>query len=472
MNPRAFKSLLAVGAVLLLAAAGGTQSLLNDQRRAMGLTGREPLENAPPALALTTQVLGGFRGLIANGLWIRAQEMQDEGKYFEMAQLADWITKLEPRFVHVWLVQSWNMAYNISVKFSDHADRWRWVRRGIELLRDDGLRYNPDETLIYRELAWFFQHKMGQNLDDAHVYYKGMWAMEMMDAFGGEKPDFARLLNPQDDTDRKRAEFLRRQYKLDPAKMKAVDDRYGPLDWRLPEVHAIYWASLGLEKAKREELITLRRVIYQSMNLTFQRGRLILSSNAPPRLLPNLDIIEKANKAFENQIADDAEKRDAIQRAHRNFLKDAPYQCFLNNRIQEGEKWLRYLREKYPDLPAAPTLAEYAITRATENVNDQSQVKVTGLIQAFVAQSYFTLIEDRLDDASEYMLRANEVWSAYNKRTKGNQRIAVPTVEEMKKRVLDDLLNTERGLPKEARDRLRTALRLPPEALAPITPKK
>src|SRR5689334_21604473 len=108
--------------------------------------------NAPPVLSFTTVALGGFRGLIANVLWIRANELQNDGKYFEMVQLADWITKLEPHFTQVWLVQGWNMAYNISVKFKDASDRWRWVQRGIELLRDDGLRYNPDDVLIHREL--------------------------------------------------------------------------------------------------------------------------------------------------------------------------------------------------------------------------------------------------------------------------------------------------------------------------------
>src|SRR2546426_7953234 len=37
----------------------------------------------------------------------------------------------------VWRYQAWNMAFNISVKFRDPADRWRWVSRGIELLRDE-----------------------------------------------------------------------------------------------------------------------------------------------------------------------------------------------------------------------------------------------------------------------------------------------------------------------------------------------
>ena len=63
--------------------------------------------------------------------------------------------------------------------------------------------------------------------------------------------------------------------------MKQVDERYTHFSWRLPEAHAIYWAS-GWKKAKenpakikKDDLITLRRVIYQSMQLSFQRGRLV-----------------------------------------------------------------------------------------------------------------------------------------------------------------------------------------------------
>src|SRR5436189_2357353 len=167
MSSRLKKSLLVAAAASLLVGVSFVQKSLNLDRERLGLTRIEPLENAPPVLAFTTVALGGFRGLSSNALWIRASDLQDEDKFFEMAQLADWITKLEPHFVQVWLVQGWNMAYNISVKFKDFPDRWRWVKRGIELLRDEGLHYNPNEILIYRELGWFFQHKLGQDLDDA-----------------------------------------------------------------------------------------------------------------------------------------------------------------------------------------------------------------------------------------------------------------------------------------------------------------
>src|SRR5580765_489839 len=131
MNPKPKKILLLGAAVVLLFSVSRIQNSLNSDRDKLGLTRIQPLENAPPVLAFTTVALGGFRGLISNALWIRASDLQDEDKFFEMAQLADWITKLEPTFVQVWLVQAWNMAYNISVKFKDYPDRWRWVKRGF-----------------------------------------------------------------------------------------------------------------------------------------------------------------------------------------------------------------------------------------------------------------------------------------------------------------------------------------------------
>ncbi len=459
-------------ALLLFAGAGQLQHSLNRERVQIGLA---PLPNdpaMPPMLALTTQALGGFRGLIANALWIRASQLQEEDKYFEMVQLADWITKLEPHFVQVWLVQSWNMTYNISVKFSDPADRWRWVLRGIELLRDDGLRYNPDEALIYRELAWFFQHKMGQNLDEAQHYYKGEWAREMTAALGSGHPKFDDLINPQSAEAKIRAAHLLEKYKMDARKMKTLDDRYGPLDWRLPEAHAIYWASLGLEKSKPDQLITLRRVIYQSMQMAFQRGRLVLNPDprVPPRLGPNLEIVGKANAAYEEMIEQDAEKRDAIKKAHRNFLREACYVLYVNGRNAEGQRWLKYVREKYPDaVPADVTLTDYVIARVTEDTDSGNSARVTSLIQGFIIQSYLRLIEDEDGMSAEYALRARELWEAYGQRIKFNVRLMPPPLAEMKPEVLKQLLDEKSGLSPEARDLLRKKLGLP--VPAPVPPK-
>jgi hypothetical protein len=478
------KSLLLALAALLLVSVAPIQRALNRDRKALGITRIEPLENAPPVLAFTTVALGGFRGLISNALWIRANDLQEDDKFFEMAQLADWITKLEPHFVQVWLVQAWNMAYNISVKFKDWPDRWRWVSRGIELLRDDGLRYNPNETLLYRELAWFFQHKMGANLDDASVYYKQQWANEMAVVFAKQKPNLDELINPQTADQTNRARLLTEKYKMKPADMKEVDQQYGPLEWRLPEAHAIYWAAEGLKAAKRnpskiktEDLITLRRVIYQSMQLSFQRGRLI----ANPFLKvfdfgPNLEIIPKVSAAYEQAAEEDVPNHDHILTAHRNFVKDAVYFLYEHNRLKEAAQWYKYLGEKYPNkplldnkpesLPKNLNLDDYAVSRIAEDVNDLGKDRAQAAIEGLIQTSFMNMtIPDEDDRAAGFMLLARKVYDSYMSRIP-KERIDVlglPPFEELTRKVRDRLLDPENRLPFEARAILRTKLRLPAE---------
>jgi hypothetical protein len=471
MSSRAKKFLLLVAATLLLAVNGILLPVLNRERAALGITRMEPLKNAPPVLALTTQVLGGFRGLIANALWIRATQLQENGKYFEMVQLADWITKLEPHIAQVWMVQSWNMAFNISVKFPDHADRWRWVQRGIELLRDDAIRYNPHHPLLYADLAWLYQFKMGNNMDDAHFYYKAAWAAEMMRLFGGPTPPFEQLIRPRTPEEQQRARLLRDVYKLDPARMLELDDRYGPLDWRLPEAHAVYWAAAGLEFAKGEDVRRLRWAIYQSMFLSYQRGYLVLQSNAPPRLMPNLNIVPKVDAAYQEQIADAAQNQafltNNMYRAYRNFLRDVPYQFFLIDRIPEAEQWMRYLKSKFPDaVPPGVSLAEYAVERAMDNVAG-GQTKVTALVLGFIRRSYIAVIEGEPDAANANMAKANEIWNAHFQRTKGDQRTALAPMNDLKDQVLRELLDPRAGLNAEQRARLMTAVPRAAQLAAP-----
>ena len=134
---------LVILGLLLLFAAGSINRRLIGLRDTYGLSSTVAIENAPPLLAFTTVALGGFRGLLADILWLRASHLQERGDYVEVAQLSDWIAELEPRCTEIWGFHAWNMAYNISVMLPDPQDRWRWVRNGIELLRQKGLVYNP-----------------------------------------------------------------------------------------------------------------------------------------------------------------------------------------------------------------------------------------------------------------------------------------------------------------------------------------
>jgi len=484
MNIKLQRAICLLLAGSLLFGISRLQRSLNGDRERLGLTRVQPLDNAPPVLAFTTLALGGFRGLISNVLWIRANDLQEQDKFFEMAQLADWITKLEPHYVHVWLNQAWNMAYNISVKFKDFPDRWRWVKRGVELLRDQGLKYNPNETLIYRELAWFFQHKMGQNLDDANMTYKQGWANEMAQVFAKKKPNLDELINPQTDEQRERVKLLRETYKMDPVFMKEVNERYGPLEWRLPESSAIYWAALGLKKAqenptkiKPEDLVTLRRVIYQSMQMSFQRGRLV--SNPFLKRFefgPNLEIIPKVNDSYLEMAKEEPNMRDNILRAHRNFLRDAIYFLYSHNQLIKAAQWYKYMGEKYPDvaiLDGRPdsfartlTLDQYAVARLQEDVGETSRDRIKNVVESLLVNSYLSLAIDEDDAAAGYQLLARQVWNTYQSKLipERYEALTLPPLAEIDRDMQMRVLDTSEGLPWEARSVIRSKRGLPAES--------
>ena len=180
----------------LLIAAGLQLDSINHQRQDMGLIIDRP-ESMPPSLAFATIATGAFRGLVVDALWMRADRLKDEGQFFDARQLAEWITILQPRFATVWEFHAWNMSYNISVAIpaTQPDQRWRWVRNGYELLRDEALdKYKLTNITLYRELARIFQHKIGGVSDDAHKYYKLQLAMSLEPLLRSEDNQ----LKPQD----------------------------------------------------------------------------------------------------------------------------------------------------------------------------------------------------------------------------------------------------------------------------------
>ena len=192
--------------------------------------------------------LGGFRSLAAEAVWFRADLLQEEGRYVELAQLASTLTFLEPHTPELWGYAAWNLAYNISVMMPTSEDRWRWVLAGLKLLRDDGLRLNPDDPDICRELAWLFQNKIGGKIDSSAPLYRIKWREIVNDAA---------------------ARNAWQELGMDPERMSVVGRRFGISDWSNPQASAIYWAFTGLSSgsASRQTEEFLRVIIKIGLSL-------------------------------------------------------------------------------------------------------------------------------------------------------------------------------------------------------------
>ncbi len=215
--------------------------------------------------------LGGFRGVVSEVLWIRATTLQEEGRYFELIQLADWITALDPRAAEAWVFNAWNLSYNVPAMLPDHRSRLNWVRAGIDLLKDKAIPANPDTPRLYRELGWLYQNKVGSNDDPASSLYRLALAKEFSDrtAVIGTGPGA----------------------KLDAAIVAEIEHVFGEIDWRLAPSHAIYWAWRGLKCAPDGfEREALRRMIRQNGLTLVTDGRITGDiSNGKITTAPDLD---------------------------------------------------------------------------------------------------------------------------------------------------------------------------------------
>ncbi len=298
-DPRRLTTLvLAGGACIALLLAGTCHPGLLRARAALGPTSLAPLERATPLVAFSTIALGGFRGIIADILWLRASALQDDGRYFEIVQLADWITKLEPRLTEVWAYHAWNMAFNIGGMMASPADRWRWVRNGYVLLRDEGIRYNPGDPMMYFELGWLFQSKIGGRTDPTEAFYRRLWCAEMDEVLGPTAGRIAPAL-----ADPTRTATLARDYRLSPPLVREVEARYGPLDWRLPETHAVYWAYCGNRVSRNGHHLKCSRMIYQSLTQLFLRGRFPEGETwAIDKAEPDLRLARAVAQAYEDTL--------------------------------------------------------------------------------------------------------------------------------------------------------------------------
>ena len=167
-------------AVLLVAGAAllqGPLSRVSGAHEQLALRERIAREN--PEYMILTVAPGGLRAPFVAYLWIRAEDLKNEGRFYDAKQNADLICMFQPRFAGAWAFNAWNMSYNISVATHTPRERWNWVSNGFKLLRDKGISYNPKALNLYKELSWIFFHKIGGTTDNMHRYYKRRLAGEM-----------------------------------------------------------------------------------------------------------------------------------------------------------------------------------------------------------------------------------------------------------------------------------------------------
>lgn len=497
---------------------------LNRKRTEYGLTRNPVLENVPPELALATTALGGFRGIIVDVLWIRSMKLQQDSKFFELVQIFDWIGKLQPRCVAVWVYSAWNMAYNISVELPTAPERWRWIQQGISRLRDNGIPYNQRAAELYRELGWIYSHKIGQTVDDFHWYYKIQLAKQIEDVVGrgpavdltpvltaartldelkqraGAEPLLAALreagykplrkpidvlvaledpkspchgvLNAPQYSDAKDevVRFLRRKalvehLKLDPEQMKALSDEIGPMDWRLSDPHALYYASLALKYATTEDFsINYDRIKYEAVRRLYLRGNLFFdrgigSDDAIYLTSSNWRFVDAANRVYGDIVAKRVERfGKAIAAAHRNFLEEAIVLLYTASQGKKSREYFRQLRKQYPDEMYRVPYEDFVSAAVLGNTANLGYDTAKAAVDGVLLEALRWLAAGDDERSQGLFDLATIMWKRYQRDMElAAKRVGLPPLKALRMQARDRALQV---LPALLRDRLRERLGL------------
>lgn len=110
--------------------------------------------------------LGGFRGLVADFLWLRAIQVQDEGRFDETTLLCKLILDMQPRFAGVWNFMSWNLAYNVAFESNTPPERWHWIREGLRLLEEEGIDRNRNSWEIPFDIGFLYYSRVSRRGHD------------------------------------------------------------------------------------------------------------------------------------------------------------------------------------------------------------------------------------------------------------------------------------------------------------------
>jgi len=460
MNQSRRVQLLASCVLLLsLLGSGVLTTMIASSQGANELTYTDRAEDGdPPEIALGIAI-GALRGLIVNYLWIRATDAKEEGRYYEAVELSRWITKLQPRLPRVWTFHSWNMAYNISVTTNTPSERWSWVNAGVNILRDEGLRINPNDMHMHKELGWIFLHKIGGYTDDSNQFYKRQLAYEWHSVMGapptlsaeqrvgdGPKEVYAQWLegivrapatrsglaarSPKAEEIAKAfeltigeqvgKELLRRyaldkalqesflltdnyrnagpktrgfralrelytdeqawtdlinharqrvlieEYNMEPVRMVQQTRKFGPIDWRLPAAHSLYWASRGTDVGLMEvsennsdslDFVNAYRIVMQSVQELWRYGELYFNyidvhedRYAYYQVVPNPYFVPAYGGMLEEVVANSGRfesDRNAFRpfsAGYENFLRDVIRFYYRRGDLAEAERWFTKLR--------------------------------------------------------------------------------------------------------------------------------
>jgi hypothetical protein len=256
------------------------------------------------------------------------------------------------------------------------------------------------------------------------------------------------------------ADILRKEFKLDATWMLELMETYGPLDWRSPFSHTLYWTTLATRDAfafrKDIEALNNDRFMQFGLNRLIHSGRLTfrLDPEHPNQSdyneAPDIRFIEPLHQAYiemgkKKTGGEGLDKNVETQakyfaNGHRGFLEDAVrllYRYGTDAQLQQAREYYRYLRTNFK-MPNGDPMPQYLLPFDEFAIHglfqDIDRMKIaTSTINAELEQSFAYLSMGDLDLYQGQQRMARRMYETFMKRRgkDPSDRMKLPPWETM-----------------------------------------
>jgi hypothetical protein len=286
---------------------------------------------------------------------------------------------------------------------------------------------------------------------------------------------------------------LRSVWKLDPVLMQELNQTYGPadfadpnkhhpLDWRHPDVHAVYWAVKGLRTAGKKGVtragkqeysvdeINTDRLVTQSLQNLFRYGKIfiydinrpdqlsqqpqgskIASASQPTKeifLRPDLRMFDPYNKAITDAVRKYTEPNDESQNSyqvqHRNVLTTALLAFYQAGHKQQAQRIYDLVRQLYPRPDFSnPSVESYVRKLLHDDIENITASKAREMILMMLREAYFRYAVRDDDEAFAREQMAEEVYRTYMAKYGTEERTALPDFKIIRYNAIIDFFNDQ-----------------------------
>jgi hypothetical protein len=239
---------------------------------------------------------------------------------------------------------------------------------------------------------------------------------------------------------------LQKTWKLDPALMHDLNQRYGPIDyddpnqrlplnWEHPDVHAMYWAALGLKMGSKSEYsadeINTDRIVMHGLQDLFRNGKMIIydtpveqngSSSQPPQviktvfLFPDLQMFEPYDRVVRATIAKYRQLKDnttSLENGHRNMLTNAVVSFYQAGHEAYAQKMYNELRQLYPRPQFDVLLVAFVKNQIREDLRSITINDAVEMIVMMLREGYRAYALHNDDEAYRNEKMAKEIYDNY-----------------------------------------------------------